>query len=80
MGQGNFKVDFVEFFANIVDGEFSKGVHQTPHDPGGRCDFCPDYPACPLVPLAASPYLAGGRACNGRRVSFFLKSFLSGYR
>jgi hypothetical protein len=57
MGQGNFKVDFVEFFANIVDGEFSKGVHQTPHDPGGRCHFCPDY-----------------------SISFFLKSFLSGYR
>jgi hypothetical protein len=23
--------------------------------------------ACPLVPLAASPCSAGGRACNGRR-------------
>jgi len=68
MAQRNFYVDFVEFFANIVDGEFSKGVHQTPHDPGGSSRFCPDYPACPLVP------------CNGRRVSFSLKSFLSGYR
>jgi len=44
MGQRNFYVDFVEFFANIVDGEFSKGVHQTPHDPGGSGSFCPDYP------------------------------------
>ena len=67
MGDRNFKVDIVEFFANIM-GEFFKVVHYIPHDPGRRCYFCPDYPTCPLVP------------CNGRRVSFFLKSFFNGYR
>ncbi len=80
MEQRNFYVDFVEFSANIIDGEFFEGVHHTPFNPGGSCYFCPDYLTCPLVPLAASPYLAGGRACNGRRVSFCLKSFLSVYR
>ena len=50
-------IDFVESFANIINGEFSKGVHQTPHDPGGSGSFCPDYP-----------------------ISFFLKSFRSGYK
>ena len=30
MGQENINVDFIEFFANIVDGEFSKGVHRNP--------------------------------------------------
>ena len=44
MGEGNFKVDFVELFANIVDGEFLKVVHHFPHGPGGRGTFCPDYP------------------------------------
>jgi len=57
MGQANFKVDFVQPFAYIIYGEFFKRVHQTPHDPGGSGDFCPDYP-----------------------ISFFLKSFLNGYR
>ena len=57
MRQCNFKVDFIEFFANIANGEFFEGVHQTPHDPGGSGDFRLDYP-----------------------ISFFLKSFLSGYR
>ncbi len=44
MVQGNFKVDFVYLFANIIDGEFSKGVHRNSFDPGGSCYFCPDYP------------------------------------
>ena len=30
MGQENINVDFIEFFANIVDGEFFKGVHRNP--------------------------------------------------
>jgi hypothetical protein len=33
MEQGNINIDFIESFANIIDGEFFKGVHQTPHDP-----------------------------------------------
>ena len=33
MGQRNINIDFIEFFAYIANGEFSKGVHQTPHDP-----------------------------------------------
>ena len=44
MGQRNINIDFIEFFAYIANGEFSKGVHQTPHDPGGSSRFCPDYP------------------------------------
>ena len=44
MGQGHFRVDFIESFANTVYGEFSKGVHQIPFDPGGSCSFGPDYP------------------------------------
>jgi len=44
MGQRNINIDFIELFAYIADGEFFKGVHQTPHDPGGSCYFCPDYP------------------------------------
>jgi len=44
MGERNFKVDFIEFFANVIDGEFIKGVHRTPHDPGRSCSFYPDYP------------------------------------
>ena len=28
----------------MVIGEFFKGVHQTPHDPGRSCHFCLDYP------------------------------------
>ena len=42
MGERNIKVDFVELFANIIDGEFIKGVHQMPHYPGGSGNFCPD--------------------------------------
>jgi len=29
VGQGNFGVDLVDIFANIGDGEFVEGVHQT---------------------------------------------------
>ena len=45
MGKRNFRVDFVQLFAYIVNGEFLEGVHQTPHDPGGLvvADL-PDYP------------------------------------
>jgi len=43
MGEKYFKVDLVEFLANIIYGEFFEGVHHLPHDLGGRCDFHPDY-------------------------------------
>jgi len=43
MGKRNIYVDLVEPFAYIINGEFMKRVHQTPHDPGGRGNFCPDY-------------------------------------
>lgn len=43
MGEGDIKVDFIELFANITDGEFIKGVHQIPHDLGRSCSFYPDY-------------------------------------
>jgi hypothetical protein len=43
MGNGNFKVDPIEFFANISDGEFFEGVHHIPHGPGGSCRFHSDY-------------------------------------
>jgi len=55
MGQGHFRVDFIELFANIIYGEFSKRVHQTPHDPGGSCDFCPGYP----VSFCLKSFLSG---------------------
>jgi hypothetical protein len=41
--QRNFRIDLVEFFANITDGEFFDGVHRIPHDPGRSYSFCPDY-------------------------------------
>ena len=44
MGQRNFYIDFVEFSANIVDGEFFEGIHHTSFNPGGGGSFCPDYP------------------------------------
>jgi hypothetical protein len=44
MGQRNINIDFIEFFDNIINGEFMKRVHHTPLDPGGSCYFCPDYP------------------------------------
>ena len=56
-GQGNFKVDFIQLFAYIANGEFVEGVHLSPQIRGRSDGFCPDYP-----------------------VSFFLKSFLNGYR
>ena len=44
MGKRNIGIDFVEFFAYSADGEFSKVVHHVPFDPGGSCNFRPDYP------------------------------------
>ena len=44
MGQRDFAVDFVEVFANIINGEFFKGVHHTPHGSGRSWGFYPDYP------------------------------------
>jgi hypothetical protein len=44
MGEENFNIDFVELSANIADGEFLKAVHHSPHSPGRRMGFCPDYP------------------------------------
>ena len=43
MRQCNFKVDFIEFFANMANGEFFEGVHQTPHDPVGSGYLRLDY-------------------------------------
>lgn len=43
MGEGNIIVDLIDVSANIINGEFSKGVHQTPHDPGRSGGFYPDY-------------------------------------
>ena len=45
MGKRDFNIDFVEFLANISNGEFFKVVHHFPHGPGRSCHFCPDYPA-----------------------------------
>ncbi|MBW1715576.1 MAG: hypothetical protein JRJ77_07065 [Deltaproteobacteria bacterium] len=45
MGKRNFVVDFVEFFANIIDSEFFEEVHHTPNDPGRPVTAdCPGYP------------------------------------
>jgi len=41
IGEDNFKVDLVELSANIGDGEFFKGVHQIPFDPGGSYSLPP---------------------------------------
>jgi len=38
-------------------------------------NFIKDRATCPLVPQAASPSLAGGRACNGRRERFHTSIF-----
>jgi hypothetical protein len=43
VGERNFQVDFVEFFANVIYGEFLEKVHQTPHGSGRSCLFCLDY-------------------------------------
>ena len=56
MGQRNFYVDFVEFSANIVDGEFFEGVHHTPFNPGGSCSFRPDYPISLFLKFFLSVY------------------------
>ena len=57
MGKSNFSIDFIQIFANIVDGEFFKGVHQAPHDPGGSGGFCPDY----LISFCLKSFLSGYR-------------------
>ena len=44
VGKGNICIDFVELFSYAGDGEFFKGVHHIPFDPGGSGNFCPDYP------------------------------------
>ncbi len=44
MGKGNIRIDLVELFGYAGDGEFFKGVHHLPFDPGGSCYFRPDYP------------------------------------
>ena len=38
-------------------------------------NFIKNRATCPLVPQAASPFLAGGRACNGRRERFHTSIF-----
>jgi hypothetical protein len=57
MGEGNFSVDFVDLFANIVDGEFFERVHHFPYGPGGSAYFCPDYP----FSLSLKSFLSGYR-------------------
>jgi len=57
MGERNFKIDLVEFFANISDGEFIEVVHHFPHGPGGRGYFCPDY----LFSFSLKSFLNGYR-------------------
>jgi hypothetical protein len=44
MGNGNIYIDFVELFGYAGDGEFFKGVHNIPFDPGGSWRFRSDYP------------------------------------
>ena len=44
MGKRNINIDLVEPFGYTGDGEFFKGVHQLPFDPGGSGSFRPDYP------------------------------------
>ena len=55
MGKRNFKVDFVELFANIVNGEFFERVHHFPYGPGGSGYFCPDYPFIRLRRIQSLP-------------------------
>jgi len=57
MGQRNFYIDFVEFFANIINGEFSKGVHHVPFDPSGSGYFRSDYP----ISFCLKSFLSGYR-------------------
>jgi hypothetical protein len=44
MGKRNIYVDLVDLFSYAGDGEFIEWVHQIPFDPGGSCNFRPDYP------------------------------------
>jgi hypothetical protein len=44
MGERNFNIDFVELFANIIDGEFAEMVHHVPQSPGSPITAdCSDY-------------------------------------
>lgn len=44
VGKRNIYIDLIELFGYTIDGEFFKGVHHVPFDPGGSGYFRPDYP------------------------------------